>query len=178
MTISGWLFDLLGIRAITDSLGTVFPQRQTLRFLGATVADNSVLGSTDVTIAAVSYHWIAGEAPHAAADRYVPVSNDITAMATTEAVGQYIVTRAFTASYFAFMCGFAALATDTVTATVRKNGVDTALTFVIPAGSAQGVIVADSAHSVTFARGDKVSIKLRQSGAATQAAWNGIFQIG
>lgn len=51
LTISGWLFDLLGIRAITDSIASVIPQRQTLRFLGcAIVADNPTSGTTDVTV--------------------------------------------------------------------------------------------------------------------------------
>lgn len=52
MTVAGWLFDLLGIRAVTDSIASVLPQRKTMRFLGGVLASDSIAnGSTDITIA-------------------------------------------------------------------------------------------------------------------------------
>jgi hypothetical protein len=76
------------------------------------------------------------------------------------------------------MCGFDPLTTNTVTVTLRKNGADTAMTLTIPAGSVRGAIVADAAHTASFAVGDKISVKLRQSGAAVQSSWFGLFQVG
>ena len=46
-----WLADLLGYQKVLDSGNVEYPQRQKLRFLGATIADNPTLGTTDVTLA-------------------------------------------------------------------------------------------------------------------------------
>ncbi len=175
MTFAGWLFDLLGIRAITDSLASVLPQRQTLRFIGALVADNITLGSTDVTISR-RYQWGLVAAPAVNAVRYPSILTNLAN--ATEPSSQFVVEQPFTANYLSFMCGANALATDTVVVTLRKNAADTALTFTIPAGTAVGTIISDSAHSVDFARGDKISLKVLQSGTTAQASWAGIFQVG
>jgi hypothetical protein len=175
--IPGWLSDLLGFRAAVDASNVEYPSRRLLRFLGASVFDNETLGTTDVTVGAPSIYWVSVEAPHVAADRFAPVLQGVPPL-STEAPSQWVVVRPFIATYFSFMCGFTPLATDTLVATIRKNGVDSAMVLSIPAGSPQGTIVADTAHSVSFARGDKVSLKLRQSGTAVQAAWHGLFQLG
>ncbi len=47
---AGWLFDVLGVKDFFDSAGTLFPRRQQIRLLGALLADNPTLGTTDVTI--------------------------------------------------------------------------------------------------------------------------------
>lgn len=54
MSLANWLADLLGIKIVKDGANTAYPQRDTIRFPGAVVADNSVLGCTDVTITAAA----------------------------------------------------------------------------------------------------------------------------
>ena len=49
MTPAGWLFDVLGVKDFFDSVGTLYPRRQQMRLLGANIADNPTLGTTDVT---------------------------------------------------------------------------------------------------------------------------------
>lgn len=174
----GWLFDVLGLKDIFDSLNNAYPRRQQMRFLGnASLADNPTLGTTDVLIGSgYTNRWTTVAARGNGAACF-PQVIDGTSVSTTEVAGQYVVTQPFTASYFSFVCTGTALTVDTVTCTVRKNGVDTALTFTIPAATAPGTIVSDSVHAVTFARGDKVSIKMVQSGVNPQAAWNGLLQL-
>jgi hypothetical protein len=174
----GWLFDVLGVKDIFDALNNAYPRRQQMRFLGnASLADNPTLGATDITIGSGQmYRWSAVSAPAAAGARF-PVVIDGSAPSSTEAAGQLVVTAPLTAGYFSFVCGNTALSVDSVVCTVRKNGVDTALTFTIPASTAPGTVISDSAHTVTFARGDKVSVKMVQSGINPQTNWFGLFQL-
>lgn len=51
---AGWLFDVLGVKDFLDSVGTLYPRRQQMRLLGANVADNPTLGTTDVTFGAAT----------------------------------------------------------------------------------------------------------------------------
>lgn len=46
----GWIADLFGYKDALDSAATLYPRRGALRFLGAALADNATLGTTDVSI--------------------------------------------------------------------------------------------------------------------------------
>jgi len=173
----GWVFDVLGIKDVFDALNNAYPRRQQLRFLGATVADNPALGTTDVTVGFSMFRWVTAAAPAVNADRFMSVS-DILSPNASETIGTYVVPKSFTATRLSFICGLNALATDSVVATVRKNGVDTGITLTVPPATAPGTIITDALHSVVFAAGDRISIKLRQSGATAQASWYGLFQVG
>lgn len=63
-----------------------------------------------------------------------------------------------------------ALATDSVTYTVRKNGVDTALTVTVAAGATSAV----GSGSVAVVAGDRISIKVVQSGTETTTTRIGV----
>jgi hypothetical protein len=63
-----------------------------------------------------------------------------------------------------------ALGTDSLTFTLRKNGVDTALVAVLAAGATQVI----AAGSVSVVAGDRISIKLVQSGTESTSSRCGI----
>lgn len=120
----------------------------------------------------VSLSWYNKAAPGVAAAPYITLDN--IQAGTTAGPGQQIVGRPFIANY----CEFAAVTALTgasITVTLQKNGVDTAITFSIADGGATG---SDAAHVAQFARGDKIGIKALQSGTAAQAAWHGRFVVG
>jgi len=174
--VPGWLADLLGFRAVLDTDGAEYPQRRLLRAVGATVEDNQVLGSTDIVLFPATLRWAAVSAPATTSVRYVAVIDQ--GPTANEVASQFVVSQDCSARYFSFICGGSALASNSVTATVRKNGADTSMVIIIPAGTAPGTVVADASHTVSFARGDRVSIKLVQSGTTTQSVWFGLFQLG
>ncbi len=167
---------LLGQVAVA---GQPIELRGTLNFdRGFTVVDDPDMNTIRVSaLGAGGLQWVAPSAPAIAADRF-PAVSDATAPSATESLGQYVAVSDFTATFFSFMCGGSALASDTVLATLRKNGVDTAIQFTIPAGTTPGTVISDALHSVSFARGDKISVRLHQSSTTAQASWAGLFQIG
>jgi len=149
------------------------------------VAGTGVTGALD-TLNALRpqvYTWWASAAPAVNADRFV-VANNITAVQGTEVQATcYVVPVACNAIALVFNNSNTALATDTVTVTLRvaANGgtafADTALTFVIPAGTTAGTMVGDVAHTVALNAGDRLGIKVRQNGATAQANWFAAFTL-
>lgn len=65
------------------------------------------------------------------------------------------------------------LATNTVTFTLRKNGVDTAAQKVLPALTTQISLT----QPISFAAGDLVSIAVQQSSTQTAAAWGCLVSL-
>lgn len=63
-----------------------------------------------------------------------------------------------------------AFTTDSFTYTVRKNGVDTALVAVLAAGA----VSVTGTGSVSVVDGDRISVKVVQSGAEVKTSRNGI----
>jgi hypothetical protein len=94
------------------------------------------------------------------------------------AVGQHFLAR-----WVSFSCD-AALATDTMTVTVRRavgsGGTpgNTPITMVIAAGTPPGASVIDNSHEQVYLAGDLISVQIAQSGTATQPAWDGRFWVG
>ena len=120
------------------------------------------------------FTWKGASAPATTSTRYATFAFG-TPLAV-ELAGTYVVGVPTVISALTFLCQGTALATDTVTVTLRKNGADTAITFTIPAGTTPGTVVGDYAHSVAFAPGDTISIKLVQSGSTAQSGWEPMFQ--
>jgi hypothetical protein len=71
-----------------------------------------------------------------------------------------IVLPATRISYLSVSIGGNQHASGSMVVTLMKNGVATALTVTIPAGSSAGAAVTDSTHSVTGAAGDKYSFQV------------------
>lgn len=120
------------------------------------------------------FRFVATGAPATLSDR----SPNQTGGYSLVSVATQVVLKPFTATTFAWVCAGAPLTTDTVLCVVQKNGVDTAMTFTIPANTAINTVVSDFAHTVSFAQGDQISIHVRQSGATAQANWQAAWSVG
>jgi hypothetical protein len=70
-------------------------------------------------------------------------------------------------NFFCFFgVGASQPATGSLVLTIRKNGVDTAITITIPAGTSSGTF-SDTTNSVSFAAGDLISVKAVNNASAT-----------
>ncbi len=112
------------------------------------------------------FQWACVAAPAIASARYMVCTGG--AVSATEAQGQWLVGADCTLTYLRVRAN-AALATNSVTVMVRKNGVNTALTVTLAGAGTSGAI---TGQSVAFAAGDRVSLSLTQSSTEAQAAWN------
>lgn len=91
----------------------------------------------------------------------------------TETDFQIIIPRAGTLSQLSIVTAGANTNANLV-ATLRKNAADTALVVTVADGQAAGVYT-DSTHTVTVAAGDKLSLKLAETGGvANSAALRGV----
>jgi hypothetical protein len=86
----------------------------------------------------------------------------------TEANRQAVMPLAYTFSQLHVQTGAAQPATGTHTITLRKNGVDTALQVVVPAGAAAGLF-SNTSQVATYAAGDLLSLELVNSSATESA---------
>lgn len=131
-----------------------------------TVNGNSLLGSGDVTQPVFSTAIIGATIP-ASTTRYATIYSN--GLASTE-VGTVITPIAFTAKNLYVYLRTAQTATGSIVITLRKNGVDTALTTTIAAGSLQLTTHTDLVNSVAFTAGDLISFSLVNNGTATSGA--------
>ena len=88
---------------------------------------------------------------------------DIT-QSTTEA-NQDIPVSAGTASKLIFRLGTAVTGTQTATLTLRKNGIDTAITCTITSTTNAGLFCTDFTNTATYANGDSLSIRYNEANA-------------
>lgn len=119
-------------------------------------------GATGPTRA--TYDWSAQSSPAATSNRWIRRGQT----AYLSVICGHIVigaTRALT-SISVKIYG-TALATDSCTFTLQKNGSDTALTCTIAAGAT----TASGSGSVSIAPGDYITMKLNQSGTEAQSQW-------
>lgn len=70
------------------------------------------------------------------------------------------------------------LATDSVQIDVMKNGGLTGLTLTVPPNTNTSTFLSAVTVPVVFEIGDDMSLRLRQSGTALQAAWNAFICVG
>lgn len=112
--------------------------------------------------------WCSLSAPATTSVRFAPWQS-ISAAPNAGEVSSLVVVpvnMTVTALYFSVII---TLTTDTVTWTLRKNGVDTALTGTIPANQQ---ITSFTGLNLAVAAGDKLSLKLVQSSTQAQASWS------
>lgn len=88
---------------------------------------------------------------------------------TTENQRQTPIPRATTVRNLYLSTAGAQPGDGTLVATVRKNGVDTTVTVTVAAGAAAGTVT-DLTHSVAFAAGDLLSLKLVNGSPGTASA--------
>lgn len=69
------------------------------------------------------------------------------------------------------------LLTDSVQIDVMKNGSVTGLTITVPPNTQTSDFLLSNTVPVSFERGDDLSLRLRQSGTALQAAWNAYIVV-
>lgn len=87
---------------------------------------------------------------------------------SNEILQQGVIPSALSISSLAIEVDTAPGAGETVTATIRKNGVDTLLSAIITGAIATFAV--DSTHSVTFAPGDLVSVGMTSTGGSASAS--------
>jgi|SRR5215213_1712203 len=92
---------------------------------------------------------------------------------TTEALRQAVAPYAQTIRNFRLATGSAQPASGSLVVTLRKNGVDTAVTFTIAAGAAAGTY-GDLTHSASFAASDLISWSIVNNATGTSATIRGI----
>ena len=109
--------------------------------------------------------WGGTNAPAINADRFMQAAAYGTAVSTTEPVGYMLASAACTVTKL-YVKNDANMSTDTLTYTLRVNGVDSALTLVIGTGTSSG----NATGSVAVAAGDRLSMKLRQNGTEASAS--------
>lgn len=107
--------------------------------------------------------WDADSAAGNSSTNFVPV--DTQTPNTTEYFSNHLV--ALSKSISVMRARMANTLGDNLTLTLRKNGVDTALTFTINSGSTSGSI---AGQRVDLVRGDRVSVKYVQASTAAQAS--------
>jgi hypothetical protein len=115
-------------------------------------------GSTQVTAAATAYAPVGGSSVFSA----------------TENIRQTIATRPMLVSNLVLVTATAQSGTGSVVYTLRKNGVNTAITITIAAGAAAGTFT-DSTNSVQFAANDLISLKAVNNASANSSqliAWS------
>ena len=93
------------------------------------------------------------------------------AFPTTETLAECVIPIATTARNLVVRTGNSAQpAGGSLVATLRKNQVDTALTVTVNAGAGTYTTVADTTHSVSFAAGDRICLKMvNNAGTAVSA---------
>ena len=112
--------------------------------------------------------WGAGAAAAIAATRFLPFMSNTTAPLTTE-VSSFFGMPIAGAVVRMYVNVVTPLATDTVTFTLRKNGVNTAAVVVLPAATAQVSLLG---QNIAFVAGDLLSVAIAQSSNEAQANWS------
>lgn len=88
---------------------------------------------------------------------YTPI-NGTSSFNATESNRQSVIARTCLVSNLVVVTGTSQPATGSIVYTIRKNGVDTALTLTIPALTAAGTF-SNTTNSVSFTAGDLISLK-------------------
>lgn len=91
----------------------------------------------------------------------------------TETTRSGVIPHALTLSNLHVRTTTAQNASGAIVITLRKNGVATALTITIAAGSAAGIF-SDTTHSVTFAAGDTLSLEFANAATTNSANFTSI----
>ncbi len=94
----------------------------------------------------------------------------------TEALRQVVMPRAATLRNLRVLVAGTQPSDGTLVLTVRKNGVDTALTVTVPAGGTAGQY-ADTVNAATFAQGDVVSISVTNNASSGSCVVKSIVLI-
>lgn len=110
------------------------------------------------------FSWVYSNGVATSADRWVQRAS--TTATSQEAGGQTVVVYARTLVRLVVTILGTPYTTDSATYTLRKNGVDTALTVTLAAGASS----ASATGSVSLAPGDRLTMKLNQSGTEATAA--------
>jgi hypothetical protein len=109
------------------------------------------------------FTWTYSNGVATSADRFVQRAS--TNALSSEAGGQTVVLRPRTLVRLVVTILGTPYVTDSATFTLRKNGVDTALTLTLAAGATSGSVTG----SVSVAAGDRLTVKLNQSGTESTA---------
>jgi len=112
--------------------------------------------------------WGAGAAAAAAATRFLAFMSNTSNPLTTELSSFFGMPIAGTVVRM-YVNVVTPLTTNTVTFTLRKNGVNTAATVVLPAATNQVSLLG---QAISFAAGDRLSIAILQSSTEAQANWS------
>lgn len=127
-------------------------------------AETKAYGDTRLNILAA---WSALSAPATASVRFLDFNNPRDTPQAAAASSQVVMPISGT-----IVAGYsqqnAVLSTDTVTVTIQKGGVDTAVTWTIAANTATGNV---TGVSVAFNAGDFLSCKVVQSSTQAAASW-------
>lgn len=99
---------------------------------------------------------------------YAPI-NGTTNFNATENNRQALVARTCKISGLTLVTGSSQPASGSIVFTVRKNGVDTALTITLAANAVAGTY-SDSTNSVTFTKNDLISLKAVNNATGNSAA--------
>jgi len=120
--------------------------------------------------------WYASAAPATTSTRYA--SSTYGVVGSTTGVHAFCAGEDCILRWASFSIAGTALASDTVACTVQLAGSDSNITFTVPAGTAAGIGVKDSAHYAYCPAGTMVQMKLVQSSTTAQASWQGHFKVG
>lgn len=110
------------------------------------------------------YDWNCQSSPATTADRWTRRGQGAFVGAVC---CQVLVGQATTLTSMSVKIYGTALSTDSVTFTLQKNGVDTALTATVAAGGTS----ASGSGSIAIAKGDYLTVKANGSGTEAQANW-------
>lgn len=160
MTAAGWLFDVLGVKDIFDSIGTLLPRRQQWRFLGGgapTIADNPTLGTTDFTYPAAS-----GNVSNVAAGIVPAVGAQGTVLTSTGVASSWAFLLQLGTSLVAPRVEVATIATKSVLALLRGTAISATQ---MPANTGDGVAYIANCTTAPTANSVSGGIVYEQAGA-------------
>jgi hypothetical protein len=141
----------------------VYTTAGVVRFRAGAAGADMVVGLGD-TLAGRPQNFMA-----ASVTRFRDVTTDPNdVFSPTEAVAEIIMPRAGTARNLRLRTSTAQPASGSLVITLRKNGVDTAITFTIAAGAAAGMFT-DLVNTVAYAAGDLMALKLVNNATAGSA---------
>jgi hypothetical protein len=123
-------------------------------------------------VPSIKFWW--QDAPAINADRYTNTRGILSAAARPAPVPGV----GFILNTLTWVCTGNPLITDTTTLTVMQNGAPTALTLVIPAGTALYTPVVVTTSNVFFSGGDTFDLRIRQNGTTARLNWYSQVLVG
>jgi len=152
------------VTALASAASSIAVNSQKFTGLAAgTTAGDSVRYEQFTGSAHMLYGWGDAAAPGANADRFCTWGSSGATISATENISQFCAPFAFTTTGILNWQN-AAMATNTITYTMRIAGVDTANTCVLNVGS---TTVLATGFSVAVAQGDILTMKSRENGTET-----------